>query len=55
MREIVKDKWYEFYKDRVNSGYQAYFEKRYNPFLYLVMSDNRHVVDAGAGIGSVSK
>lgn len=49
------DRWYEFYKNRINSGYQAYFEKRYSPFLNLVMASGLDIIEAGVGIGSVSK
>ena len=48
--------WYEFYRTRVNSDYQTYFEKRYKPFLDFIISFNPAVViDAGCGIGSLSK
>lgn len=48
--------WYKFYKSRINSSYQKYFEYRYFPFLNHVLRESRGtVVDAGCGIGSVSK
>ena len=49
-------KWYSFYKDRVNSTYQAYFETRYRPFLEYIAKEQVHkITEAGCGIASVSK
>lgn len=50
--------WYEHYKARVNSKYQEYFEYKYGPFLLYIRSQMREfnsIIDAGGGIGSVSK
>ncbi len=48
--------WYEFYKNRINSTYQQYFEKRYEPFLNMIKGENpEEIFEAGCGIGSVSK
>tara|TARA_R110002073_G_scaffold3315_1_gene22320 strand:+ start:44 stop:565 length:522 start_codon:yes stop_codon:yes gene_type:complete len=53
---MTKD-WNEFYRKRINSSYQDYFEKRYKPFLRAVIRQTTLdiVIDAGCGIGSVSK
>ena len=48
--------WYSFYKDRINSTYQNYFEERYAPFLEFIRKQNNFdIVELGCGIGSVSK
>lgn len=49
--------WHEFYKKRINSTYQVYFEHRYFPFLNAALHkcSTGTVIDAGCGIGSVSK
>lgn len=49
--------WHEFYKNRINSTYQNYFEYRYHPFLNAVLHkcNGGTIIDAGCGIGSVSK
>lgn len=50
--------WHKFYEKRVNSSYQEYFERRYQPFLDTVLTrafGGGVVIDAGCGIGSVSK
>jgi 2-polyprenyl-3-methyl-5-hydroxy-6-metoxy-1,4-benzoquinol methylase len=46
--------WYEFYKKRINSPYQSYFEERYAPFLKILLSYKK-IKEEGIGIGSVSK
>lgn len=54
----MKKDWYTFYKDRVNSTYQDYFEERYDPFLKRIKSlltDKREIYELGCGIGSISK
>ncbi len=49
-------KWYEFYKNRINSSYQCYFEDRYRPFLEMIISCKvLNINEIGCGIGSVSK
>src|SRR3954468_10453614 len=48
--------WYEFYKDRINSDYQNYFEKRYKPMLDVIDNLNPSIIrEEGIGIGSLSK
>ncbi|MGB3491899.1 MAG: methyltransferase domain-containing protein [Elainellaceae cyanobacterium] len=49
--------WNNFYAKRVNSSYQEYFEDRYYCFLQEVLrlSYGGEAIDAGCGIGSVSK
>ncbi len=48
--------WFKHYKDRINSSYQNYFEKRYKPFLNMIIKqNNKNVIEMGCGIGSVSK
>lgn len=49
--------WYQFYKNRVNSSYQTYFEKRYEPFLSIInqLKTSNGIQELGCGIGSVSK
>jgi hypothetical protein len=42
------------YRDRVNSPYQAYFEKRYDAFLRMCSGFDM-IKEEGIGIGSVSK
>ena len=32
----MSKQWHTFYEKRVNSSYQEYFEKRYNPVLDLI-------------------
>jgi 2-polyprenyl-3-methyl-5-hydroxy-6-metoxy-1,4-benzoquinol methylase len=52
----MNNKWHEFYKSRINSSYQDYFEDRYRPFLeYLHRQIYATVTEMGCGIGSVSK
>lgn len=48
--------WHKFYKDRVNSGYQDYFEERYAVMIEAIVSFNPIMVrEEGIGIGSVTK
>lgn len=48
--------FYDFYKDRINSSYQDYFNDRYEPFLRKIKAlEPRLVIEEGMGIGSVSK
>lgn len=52
----MENNWKEFYKNRINSTYQNYFEKKYRPFLeYINSQDDLLMLEAGCGIGSVSK
>ena len=55
----MSKQWYTFYEKRVNSTYQEYFEKRYNPVLDLISillpEHNNNIVEIGCGIGSISK
>lgn len=46
--------WSNFYKQRINSSYQDYFEKKYNPLLSF-LKGFKSVREEGIGIGSVSK
>lgn len=48
--------WEEFYKKRINSSYQKYFEKKYLPFLEFILKQEENIIfEAGCGIGSISK
>lgn len=48
--------WNGFYKQRINSTYQEYFEARYKLFLeFIKMQNNNTIKELGCGIGSVSK
>lgn len=50
--------WGEFYRKRVNTSYQQFFELKYAPFLLYIksqMKNEAYINDAGCGIGSVSK
>lgn len=53
--------WYPFYKKRINSTYQKYFEKRYYPFLNFILSEISNqpeltaLYDGACGIGSIYK
>lgn len=52
----MKSKWYEFYKERINSSYQDYFNERYKLMIDFILSfEPKVVVDAACGIGSISK
>lgn len=52
----MENNWLSFYKDRINSSYQEYFEERYKPFLDYIKSQNKnHIQELGCGIGSISK
>lgn len=52
-----KNNWNEFYENRINSGYQDYFNERYAQFIQTVdvLSPNGQFMELGCGIGSVSK
>ena len=49
--------WYDFYAERINSTYQDYFEKQYEPFLDIInqLKTDEGILELGCGIGSVSK
>ncbi len=48
--------WKEFYKNRINSSYQDYFNIRYKSFLDKIVEINPlHCLEEGCGIGSISK
>lgn len=57
--------WNEFYSQRINSTYQDYFEKKYAPFLKMIVDEYDKsksefikysgVLDEGCGIGSIGK
>lgn len=49
--------WYNFYEARINSSYQQYFERRYEPFLEVInqLKTSQGIFELGCGIGSVSK
>ncbi len=52
----MTNEWYNFYKKRINSGYQRYFEFKYHPFLSLILEQKpKQIYETGCGIGSVSK
>ena len=46
----MSKQWHTFYEKRVNSTYQEYFEKRYNPVLDLISillpEHNNNIVSA---------
>jgi trans-aconitate methyltransferase len=50
--------WFNFYKNRVNSSYLEYAEKRYDRMIQeifeFVMYDST-IVEAGCGIGTITK
>jgi len=49
-------KWSDFYKNRVNSTYQIYFEERYKEFLHaIVKCKPDRIREIGCGIASISK
>lgn len=50
-------KWKDFYKNRVNSSYQNYFDKRYELFIKMIitLSNSNMIMELGCGIGSISK
>ncbi len=54
---IMTKKWCDFYRNRINSSYQEYFEERYKPFLNVVneLKTEQGIFELGCGIGSVSK
>lgn len=47
-------RWSDFYKARINTTYQDYFEKKYGVLLEILSGCNS-VREEGIGIGSVSK
>jgi 2-polyprenyl-3-methyl-5-hydroxy-6-metoxy-1,4-benzoquinol methylase len=49
--------WYTFYRNRVNSTYQDYFNLKYAPFIDAInqLKNSRGIHELGCGIGSVSK
>ena len=52
----TKNPWSEFYRKRVNSSYQDYFNRRYKILVDLINAEKPGTVrEEGVGIGSVSK
>lgn len=53
----MSNNWYTFYHNRINSTYQDYFNKRYEPFLEVIhqVKGVEGIFELGCGIGSVSK
>lgn len=50
------NQWYDFYVKRVNSSYQDYFNKRYEPMISFIESFKpSSILEIGCGIGSISK
>ena len=48
--------WQDFYRQRINSSYQEYFETRYQRFLLEILRDfPKGIIDEGCGIGSITK
>jgi 2-polyprenyl-3-methyl-5-hydroxy-6-metoxy-1,4-benzoquinol methylase len=50
--------WFNFYKNRVNSSYLEYAEKRYKPMIDKIIEfipECGRAVEAGCGIGTISK
>lgn len=55
-QEIAVNPWAEFYRKRINSGYQDYFDKRYKPLIDIIKNQKPFAIrEEGVGIGSVSK
>lgn len=53
----MKGNWRDFYENRVNSGYQEYFDGRYSVMIeYIIGNFNKHtsICEAGIGIGSLA-
>lgn len=51
-----KNQWSEFYKDRVNSTYQEYFNKRYHVMIETIRGFKANFIrEEGVGIGSITK
>lgn len=50
-------KWKDFYKERINSSYQDYFNQRYKIMIDLAenLSSKNIIMELGCGIGSISK
>lgn len=54
--QITSPSWTEFYRNRINSSYQEYFNRRYKPLIDLILSEEPSSIrEEGVGIGSVSK
>ncbi len=54
--EVQVDKWYEFYKARVNSDYQLHFNDRYRVMIgYISGMKIQTIKEEGVGIGSLPK
>lgn len=53
----MTNNWFNFYRSRINSGYQEYFNERYAPFLKVIndLKTDKGIFELGCGIGSVSK
>lgn len=52
------DKWYNYYKNRVNSSYQKYFEDKYSIYLHEVskhLTSWCYAIEVGCGIGNCFK
>jgi 2-polyprenyl-3-methyl-5-hydroxy-6-metoxy-1,4-benzoquinol methylase len=55
---MLKNKWFDFYKHRVNNAYEEYFNKKYSVFLnYLKLhiKPNYNVLEIGCGTSLVTK
>ncbi len=50
-----KSSWEDYYKDRNCPEYLAYFKKEYGGFIDILLSNGKSFVEAGCGIGTVSK
>lgn len=56
MSEILRSKYYNLYKNRINSSYQEYFEKRYKPLIDVIEEwEDETLKIEGIGIGSLYK
>lgn len=55
--ETLEVNWHNFYKDRVNSPYQEYFNIRYKVMIGLIkeLSNIKSIKEEGIGIGSLAK
>lgn len=52
---MKQKQWYDFYEERINSGYQDYFEERYKILLLMLKQSKQVILEEGIGIGSISK
>lgn len=54
---VIDNSWHKFYKDRINSSYQDYFNKRYTAMISFIADNferSTHILEEGVGIGSLA-